>query len=372
MDKIKNLLLWILFTQILLCILDTFEYTAGEIDTSLKPALELTQKEDPGWWHFVDKINLFSDTVKEFGNSVNKVVKITPTKYFLSDFVNLGRWFDSTTIVLSILAMPVLLKVVIYYLIAPILAENSSNVFSSGIGGRHNGRIKLINSTQKNCSFLLSGGQSLIIKSNRIHGYGNDDKIQKSKALLFNIENPLLSFLAGLIEMDRYTNKSPASISLDIQPSNSFEYFTEVELSDVKEVLISPKSIVAMSPSLKVKVRWILENFPFLGRMRYYYVSGSGTIILSANGGIIQKDTCEKYRIAEKKNIVLADLSLSTKAVISDIPYNYFVQGSELFDLVVNGEGILLMKNDRGLLSFGERLTSSDSLLNVVGRLFGF
>lgn len=110
----------------------------------------------------------------------------------------------------------------------------------------------------------------------------------------------------------------------------------------------------------------------FLPPLCILHVSGSGTLLLSANGGIIDKTNNENYRIGEKNNIIFADLSVDTKAIRTDICYNFMLQNAELFDISVSGNGVVLIRNGAAEKSFGLKMVSSDSFLNVVGHLFGF
>lgn len=48
------------------------------------------------------------------------------------------------------------------------------------------------------------------------------------------------------------------------------------------------------------------------------------------------------------------------------------LQNAELFDISVSGDGAVLIRNGAAEKSFGQKMVSSDSFLNVVGHLFGF
>lgn len=87
--------------------------------------------------------------------------------------------------------------------------------------------------------------------------------------------------------MNKYTNKSEKSISIDITSNDPDDYFIEIELDNCKGAFILPSNIKALSPTINIDCKWrpfSLVSWCML-RIRYYVVSGSGKIILSSKGG---------------------------------------------------------------------------------------
>lgn len=400
MKKIKTFLLFFIITHILLCAYETVCSKNAEtnVESTTKPissceqTVEEKNTEEENKPIFYDTVDsgfkkFLGHSIKEirgvFGElekqkkKTDKLVEIikktSPKGYaetYISMFVNPICVLNSLTIVFVIVILPSVLKFFIF-ICAPYLSKSGDNVFQVSERKTPN-RINIVKNAQKTISVPLLKGESIVVKSDRVHGYLENSKLRKGKSVLFNLRNPIVSFFSGLTEMDKYENKSDDTVFLDIQPSTPYEYFTELKLDNCGGALVAPKSIVGISPTLNVRAKWCLKKAIFLGRLRYYYVSGSGTLLLSANGGIIDKTNNENYRIGEKNNIIFADLSVDTKAIRTDICYNFMLQNAELFDISVSGDGVVLIKNGAAEKTFGQKMVSSDSFLNVIGHLFGF
>ncbi len=408
MKKIKTFLMFFIITHVLLCAYETvcsinaeLRNTNTELTTTDCPPSDeqtaeeknIVEEEKPFYYNMIDsgckKIlgysideikNAFKTVKKQEGKIKklettleDKTKMLSPKGYaetYISMFVNPICVLNSLTIVFVIVVFPSVLKFFIF-ICAPYLSKSGDNVFQVSERKTPN-RINIVKNAQKTISVPLLKGESIVVKSDRVHGYLENSKLRKSKSVLFNLRNPIVSFFSGLTEMDKYENKSDDTVFLDIQPSTPYEYFTELKLDNCGGALVAPKSIVGISPTLNVRAKWCLKKAIFLGRLRYYYVSGSGTLLLSANGGIIDKTNNENYRIGEKNNIIFADLSVDTKAIRTDICYNFMLQNSELFDISVSGDGVVLIKNGAAEKTFGQKMVSSDSFLNVIGHLFGF
>ncbi len=401
MKKIKTFLMFFIITHVFLCAYETVCSINAETDVEPTTAVRIhspctnaeeiiTAEEEKSVFynmidsgckkilgHSIDEIKNAFKTVEEQGKAIEelkkKTKKLSPKGYaetYISMFVNPICVLNSLTIVFVIVILPSVLKFFIF-ICAPYLSKSGDNVFQVSERKTPN-RINIVKNAQKTISVPLLKGESIVVKSDRVHGYLENSKLRKGKSVLFNLRNPIVSFFSGLTEMDKYENKSDDTVFLDIQPSTPYEYFTELKLDNCGGALVAPKSIVGISPTLNVRAKWCLKKAIFLGRLRYYYVSGSGTLLLSANGGIIDKTNNENYRIGEKNNIIFADLSVDTKAIRTDICYNFMLQNAELFDISVSGDGVVLIKNGAAEKTFGQKMVSSDSFLNVIGHLFGF
>lgn len=400
MKKIKTFLLFFIITHVFLCAWETVCSMNAETNaepttkpiSSCEQTVEEKNTEEENKPIFYDTVDswckkFLGHSIKEirgvFGELEKqkkktdkleaKIKKMSPKGYaetYISMFVNPICVLNSLTIVFVIVILPSVLKFFIF-ICAPYLSKSGDNVFQVSERKTPN-RINIVKNAQKTISVPLLKGESIVVKSDRVHGYLENSKLRKGKSVLFNLRNPIVSFFSGLTEMDKYENKSDDTVFLDIQPSTPYEYFTELKLDNCGGALVAPKSIVGISPTLNVRAKWCLKKAIFLGRLRYYYVSGSGTLLLSANGGIIDKTNNENYRIGEKNNIIFADLSVDTKAIRTDICYNFMLQNAELFDISVSGDGVVLIKNGAAEKTFGQKMVSSDSFLNVIGHLFGF
>lgn len=380
MKKIKTFVVFLLFAHILLCAYDVWPVSKS---VSVSPnilELQLTLGGraidiilDGDWVKLNNTVNQMQQTVnalvEQNRNLQDKTFKSFLNKFWIL-FFSISQLFKALSLIISIIIAPIFAKLLIFYY-APRFAKNTTNVFDSG-NLEKSGAIEVVNGNKKNISVNLAAGESMLVKSDRIHGYSEKSDIKKDKALLFNSNNPIISLLSGLAEMDRYKNKSSEPVEFAIKPLNGYEYFAELYLKNCRGAFVAPKSIIGISPNLKLKAKWCVKKFLYTGRLRYYFISGSGRILLSANGGITSLQETDGYRITEKSNILLADLSITTKAIRTDICYNFVMENAELFDISVSGNSVVLIRNNSEEKSFGQKVMSTDSFLNVVGHFLGF
>ena len=183
-----------------------------------------------------------------------------------------------------------------------------------------------------------------------------------------------MSLCAGLSAMNEYKNKSGESLSIDITSNDPDDYFIEIELKDSNPAFILPSHIKALSPSLKIECKWRLNSIVSwcLFRVRYYVISGTGKIVLSSKGGFANKKiSSEVLHRRKPSSLIFADSKLKWDVVRTELWYPYIIGKTELFDLNIKGNGNYLIKNIL-CKDMVIDLTSPESVLNVIGKFFGF
>lgn len=380
MKKLKTFVIFLLFTYILLCAYDVWPVSENNFVQVSIQDVEKTYFDQAadyltnGEWTKIKKSVITLENTVNGLIQQNRELKDQTFKYFLNKFwilfFSISQLFKALSLVVGIIIAPIFGKLLIFHY-APRFAKNTNNIFDTENQGK-SATVDILNDNRKNISVNLGAGETMLVKSGRIHGYSEKFDIKKDKALLFNLSNPIISLLSGLSEMDRYKNKSSEPVTLAIKPLNGYEYFAELELKNCAGAFIAPKSIIAISPTLRLEAKWCLKKFLYTGRLRYYSIYGTGRILLSANGGITSIQQADDYRITEKSNILLADLSITTKAIRTDICYNFVMENAELFDISVSGSGTVLIRNNSKEKTIGQTVMSTDSFLNVVGHFFGF
>ena len=188
---------------------------------------------------------------------------------------------------------------------------------------------------------------------------------------LYSWKYPIMSWRCKLRTMAEYTNTSNDTLYIDITSNDPDEYYVEVDLKDCAGVFVLPSHIKAISPSLeiKTKLRFSLVALAML-RPRYFIVSGTGKIVLSAKGGFLNRKISENKHRRNPDMLVLANSNIKWDVVKTELWYNYIFGKTALFDILMTGEGEYVTKNsiNKPIID----LRSPESILNVAGKLIGF
>ncbi|MBO6101800.1 MAG: AIM24 family protein [Opitutales bacterium] len=270
-------------------------------------------------------------------------------------------------------AMPLFWRAFLYWCAAPCLGKSRPVKFFKSDSGEGENSIRILGGGEKSLPVKIAPKESLIVVSeNFVSGYG--DALSKKMRWLFSWSHPIMSVLCGLCAMNRYENPSGHAVEIDITSDNPDDYFIEIELKDCAGAFFVPSNIRAFSDGLKISCKWNLFSFASfcMKRFRYYSISGSGRIVLCAAGGFTQKDSAQKPNRRKPASLVFSSANLDVRAKRTELFYPYLTAQTDLFDIIIQGGGKFLVKNTSARGGFFERISSPDSLLNVIGRLFGF
>lgn len=268
---------------------------------------------------------------------------------------------------------PLCFRAILYWIISPIVQNKGSLQFFESMNQNSN-TIRISDNEQKSLKAdILPNESLLVVDESFVNGCEDNQNLEKTLQWLFSWKHPIMSFWCGLRTMNKYTNKSEKSISIDITSNDPDDYFIEIELDNCKGAFILPSNIKALSPTINIDCKWRLFSLVSwcMLRIRYYVVSGSGKIILSSKGGFRHKKNTDIASHRRKpSSLIFADTNLKWNAIRTEIWYPYIIGKTDLFDLRITGEGNYLIKNI--LYNDNIKLTSPESLLNIIGKLAGF
>ncbi len=299
--------------------------------------------------------------------------------YILKDtYLNLyerKNWINAFTYAFIFIFLPPLcFRAILYWIISPIVQNKGSLQFFESMNQNSN-TIRISDNEQKSLKAdILPNESLLVVDESFVNGCEDNQNLEKTLQWLFSWKHPIMSFWCGLRTMNKYTNKSEKSISIDITSNDPDDYFIEIELDNCKGAFILPSNIKALSPTINIDCKWRLFSLVSwcMLRIRYYVVSGSGKIILSSKGGFRHKKKNTDIASHRRKpsSLIFADTNLKWNAIRTEIWYPYIIGKTDLFDLRITGKGNYLIKNI--LYNDNIKLTSPESLLNIIGKLAGF
>jgi len=350
--------------------------------SKLKNEYERTSKLD-----ISKKLKSFKELSIQWANlkiryeAIEKDAKSTTEKlaYYCESFkkqlLKFSNWILGFKVAFLIVAIPLILRAVLYWGIAPILEKTAGlNLFENN--DSHIGEISINGEGEKNLKVeILPKSSLIVVDESFVNGVESDNFLKKSMRWLFSWKYPIMSYFCGLRAMNEYENIFSRATYIDITSDDPDDYFIEIELKDCKGAFILPSAIKAFSPTLNIECKWRLNSLVswIMFRLRYYVISGSGKLILSASGGFANRDaeSGEGWNRRKPSSLAFADSNLKWNVTRTELWYPYIIGNCELFDLLISGKGKYLIRNTQPRKNV-LNLSSPESILNVIGKLLGF
>lgn len=341
--------------------------------------------ENDGLWHPYIELKLRKELKEReiILKAKYELIKITSKpsdviQYLLKDFLNklfsIKTWFNAFFICISIFLIPLFFRAFLYFIVAPIIQKMGKLQLFESLNGTGD-TIHISKNEWKSLKTDIRPGESLLVVDETfVNGTEENKNLKKSIKWLLSWKHPIMSFFCGLRTMNKYTNRSEVTLSIDITSENPDDYFIEITLDKCKGAFILPSNIKALSPTINIDCKWRLFSLVSwcMLRMRYYIVSGSGKIILSSTGGFSnKKNTSDTMHRRKPSSLIFADTNLEWNAIRTEVWYPYIFGKTELFDILIKGDGNYLIKN---ILEKNNKiiLNSPESFLNIIGKLAGF
>ena len=300
---------------------------------------------------------------------------------FKSYFTSAAVWVQAALIVALIFGSGIAVRIFLYYALAKFftgrrlrLFGDASQVVAGGIDFSGGG--------YKCVSIELPPQESLVVvNEDYINGYLNTPDLVKRTRWLFSWTYPIMSFFCGLRAMNEYINKGAKAVRVDVTSDDPNEYFIEIELKNCKGAFLVPSTLKAYTldnanpdKGLKLSLAWRPFSITALclKRIRYYKISGTGKIVLSAFGGFNGYELSEAVHRHKPSSLIFADVALEQSLARTETFYPYLCGRTDLFDLQIQGNGKFVAKNTISQKRFVDKMTSGDAILNGIGKLLGF
>lgn len=289
--------------------------------------------------------------------------------------VNAGEAFTYTCgVFLAMLA----LRLLSYYVLAP-LVESCESIHPCG---RAEG-ASISTSAQgeqgvKLACVPLPPGEALLVRDESYTGgymEYDDGLLQKRTQLLFSHTYWLMSWLCGLCLLTRFTNPANGTRTHDITITSDDpdEYFSIFKLAEGQRCYITPSDLVAFTGGIRVYARWRAWLPAWcMGQIRYYVLTGSGTVVVRAEGGITASPLAGGESAVRKKHSLISasqGIRLHVRRTETLIPF--LMGNASLFDLRLQGCGSFRMRN---AITRPRSLTDrvSHVFLESLGKFLGF
>lgn len=220
------------------------------------------------------------------------------------------------------------------------------------------------------CSIVLAPERPLAIKDGWLLSY--PPHVERHTRLLWDYRHPITSLVSRLVELTVVSSHQSDTTITIASKSNPHVALLVAQLTDHPGMVVRPKSIVAISPELKVFTRWFLTqpHAWLLFRLRSVIVSGSGIVVFRGNGGlrVIKADGGQRISLS---HAIAYDARTSLRACPTETFWPYLRGNQELFDEEFAGPGHVLCETTLGSES-GPTFRTWTYLLEAIGKVFGF
>lgn len=244
-----------------------------------------------------------------------------------------------------------LFRLFCYYVVAPAIGHCDpinpcGNLEKEPHTGAENEKSrKLIN-------IYLKPGESLLVRDESYTGGYIDHKsgaMKKETQWIFSHRYWLMSWLSGLCILTRFTNPATGAHTheISITSDDPDEYFSIFTMAPGQKCFITPSDLVAFTDGLRISARWnVYPPAWCMGQIRYYVLSGSGTVVVRAEGGVTARNLAsDEIAVRKKHSLICATQGVTQHVRRTETLIPFLLGNASLFDLKLEGAGAFHIRN---------------------------
>lgn len=289
-------------------------------------------------------------------NEIDKLSRITldqkkndlikNLELFLSDkIIPIKSLFQSAFYVLVlIILMPFIIRIIFYYILAPIAARRASIHISVPNGG--DVKIPLAQPSRVSVPITLEGNKELLVRQNYLQTSSLVGK--KETRWMLDYTHIFSSVASGLIFLTRIRGEGEITTVSAVR--DPFAELTEVFLPEGAACVLHPRALVAVvypsGKTMKITSHWRLFTLSawLTMQLRYLVFHGPGRLIVKGGRGI-RVEQAERGRIFGQDQLVGFSADLSYSVIRAETFAPYFFGREQLYkDKVEQGSGILIIE----------------------------
>ena len=283
------------------------------------------------------------------------------------------HWRVGLLVGVAVLLLPLIARVIWYFLIAP-LATLAKPVRLASVRGQRGA----FSCTQalKRLTVDLGPGESLFARASCVKDY--PAAVGKRTRLVWNWSAPLISYAAGLWELTRVDGgESGCSVSL-WSGDDADQQLVLIDLGNHPGLVFRPRHLVGVihePGKLRLRRKWRLLSLHAWCtlQLRYILLEGTGRVVLSALGGIEAATPASEERCVTQSAVAGFEGRLRYSVRRNETFWPYLRGREPLFDDCFAGEGAYLVA-----VAGDQRGHSAgidgwfDRVAGVVGKVLGF
>ena len=247
-------------------------------------------------------------------------------------------------ILIGIIFLPFFIRIIFYYILAPIAARRASIQISVPNAGKV--QIPLSEPSRVSVPITLKKDEELLVRQ----GYLQTSSIAGKKETRWLLDNAhfLSSIASGLVFLTRIRGQGEMTTISAVR--DPFAELTEVVLPEGAACVLHPRALVAVvfpaGQTIKISSHWRLFtlNAWLTMQLRYLVFHGPGKLIVKGGRGI-RVEQAERGRIFGQDQLVGFSADLSYSVIRAETFAPYFFGREQLYkDKVEQGSGILIIE----------------------------
>ncbi|WP_230281102.1 AIM24 family protein [Croceicoccus sp. Ery15] len=272
---------------------------------------------------------------------------------------------------MAIIAMPFLIRIVLYFVLAPLAAMRPS-IRMPALGGS-GVAIPLPEPSRVSIPVRLDAGEELLVRQ----GYLQSSSAAgvKSTRWLFDYLHPFSSLAAGLSFLTRIRGAGEATTVSATR--DGFAELAAIDLPTGAACVLHPRALVGVvqpvGQPIAIRSHWRLfsVNAWLTMQLRFFSFHGPGRLIVKGGRGI-RVERAERGRIFAQEQLVgfSADLAYSVTRAETFAPYLFGLEPL-LKDKVEAGSGILVIEEAPLSMRAGKAGKGLEGMIDAGLKVFG-
>ncbi|EFQ82876.1 hypothetical protein HMPREF0063_12085 [Aeromicrobium marinum DSM 15272] len=281
-----------------------------------------------------------------------KAAQASGAGWVVNQWAQSWRWLAA--IALLVLVMPVVVRVVSYFLLMPVVSRTHKPIHLAAGTDNVNADLRT-DAAQRTLEIQLAPGEVLSARSEHFRTV----KVASSQ-LLYDWASPFISFAAGLHSLSRIVGDEDLNSATLSTPDAPDSCLMRIDFRDHPGLVMRPRHVVGVigTPELATRWRWGIASVA-TWQVRYIMFTGSGSLIVQGTGDVVATSPHGRSTRMEQNLMMGFDSRLSMGVNRTETFWPYLWGKTPLVDNEFTGHHQLFWQN-----------SSADGPSNPIARVF--
>ncbi|NLJ54527.1 MAG: hypothetical protein GX344_10410 [Intrasporangiaceae bacterium] len=277
-------------------------------------------------------------------------------------------WQWLAAIAVLVLVLPVLMRIVGYFLLMPIVSLVHKPIHLAA-GSEQTSADLRTGTAQRTLPIRLESGEVLSARSEHVRPVQG----KVVGRLLYDWTSPFISFAAGLYGLTRVVGDERSTSATLATPDDPNSYLMRIDFTDHPGVVMHPRHVVGVigTPELQTRWRWGVQSLASW-QVRYILFSGTGSLIVQGNGDVVAT-VPEGSPTRMEQNLVMGfDSRLRVGVHRTEVFWPYLWRRTPLVDDEFTGEHPFFWQKSTADGPSNPIAKAFDAFFSGLGKLLGF
>lgn len=276
------------------------------------------------------------------------------------------QWIAAIAVV--VLVMPVLVRVLGYFLLMPIVSRVHKPIHLAA-GSERTEADLCLSAAQRTLAIQLEPGEVLSARSEHVRPVQG----KVVGRLLYDWGSPFISFAAGLYGLSRVVGDDRGSSATLATPDDPNAYLMRIDFTDHPGVVMHPKHVVGVigTPELQTRWRWGIQSLASW-QVRYIMFAGTGSLIVEGNGDVVATTPGDSPARMEQHLVMGFDSRLRVGVNRTEVFWPYLWRRTPLVDDEFTGAHPFFWQKSSTDGPSNPIAKAFDAVFSAFGKLLGF